>query len=246
MHQFTPEKRPVFVSVYDKLYDMMTDGTFTVGKALPSEPKLATMLGVSRMTLRQALELLHEDGLVEKVKGKGNFVTDRNKPMVSSLEKLGNPIYKCMQLPLDEEVEIEFRLEPPSEYEQNLFKRRTAVAIGVDRWYRSGGKVVAYTLSLAPIETIAKLGLDLNDKQALLQMLETDIYNIASRAHIKVQTTWVGSFISDRYVLTEKGELNLVYENLYTNDDFALMIHNKHYMLPQACAIEINATKERD
>ncbi len=242
---FSQEKKPVFVSVYDKLYDMMTDGTFPVGKALPSEPKLAALLGVSRMTLRQALELLHEDGLLEKVQGKGNFVIDRNKPLVSSLETLGNPIYQCMQLPLDPEVELDLRLEPPSEYEQNLFKRRTAVAVAVDRWYRSQGKLVAYTLTLAPIETITTLQVDLNDKRALLQMLETGIYQIASRSRIRVQTTWVGSFISDRYVLTEKGELSLLYESLYTDDDYAGLVHNKHYMLPKACSIEIHTSREK-
>lgn len=244
-HTFSKEKKPVFVSVYDKLYDMLTDGTFPVGSALPSEPKLASMLGVSRMTLRQSLELLHEDGLIEKIKGKGNFVIDRNRPQACSLERLGNPVYKCINLPIDPEVEIEFRLEPPSEYEQNIFKRRTAVAVAVDRFYRSEGKLVAYTLSLVPIEVISQLGVDLNDKKALLHMLENGVYHVADRAQIRVQSTWVGSFISDRYVLTEKGELNLVYESLYTNDDYAPLMHNKHYMLPQHCSIVIQATAEK-
>lgn len=245
MHPLSQEKKPVFVTVYERLYDMMTDGTFPVGEALPSEPKLATMLGVSRMTLRQALGLLTEDGLVTKVKGKGNFVMDRNKPMVSSLEKLGNPVYKCMQLPLEKEVEIEFRLEPPNEYEQAQFKRRTAAVVAVDRWYRSEGRVVAYSLTLMPIESVTTLDIDLNDKQGLLRMLEDGVYHIATRSHIRVQTTWVGSFISDRYVLTEKGELNLLYENIYTDDDFAPLVVNKHYMLPQHCSLEINASSEK-
>ena len=51
-------KKLAHVQVYEALYKMVEDGTFPVGSRLPAEPKLAKMLGVSRMTLRQALDLL--------------------------------------------------------------------------------------------------------------------------------------------------------------------------------------------
>jgi len=242
MGQETNGKKPVFVGVYDRLYEMVTDGTYPAGRALPPEPKLAALLDVSRETLRKAMRLLEEDGLLQKVKGKGNFVVDLNKPVVSSLEKLGNPIRKCIQVPLDEEVEMEVRLQASSDYEQKLFKRETQTALAIDRWYRSNGKIVAYSLTLAPIESVLSLGLDLSNKAAVLDFLEKQAYEIATRAHIKVKTTWVGKFISDRYVLSEDEELSLIQENLYTEDDFTLLIHNKHYILPEVCSIEINAT----
>ncbi|MBW8381273.1 MAG: GntR family transcriptional regulator [Youngiibacter sp.] len=235
-------KQPVFVTVYDKLYEMLTDGTYPVGKALPPEPKLAGLLDVSRETLRKALRLLEEDGLLQKVKGKGNFVMDLNKPMVSSLEKIGNPIHKCIQVPLDEEVEMEMHLQESGDYEHKLFKRESQTALAVDRWYRSSGKIVAYTLTLAPIETFTSLGLDLANKSAMLDFFENRVYELATRSHLKVKTTWVGRFISDRYVLNEDEELTLIHENLYTEDEFKLLIHNKHYIIPEACSIEINAT----
>lgn len=242
MDHIINEKKPVFVAVYDRLYDMVTDGTYPVGTSLPPEPKLASLLDVSRATLRKALKLLEEDGLLSKEKGKGNFVLDINKPIGSSLEKLGNPIYKCIQVPLDKEVEMEMHFEASSDYEHKLFKRETQTALAVDRWYRSNGKIVAYTLTLAPIETFRDLGLNLADNDDILDFLENRIYKIATRANIKVKTTWVGSFISDHYVISEDEEMNLIQENLYTEDDFTLLIHNKHYILPDVCSIEINAT----
>jgi len=241
--QTANEKKPVFVTVYDRLYEMFTDGTYPAGKALPPEPRLAALLDVSRETLRKALRLLEEDGLLRKVKGKGNFVQDLNRPVASSLETLGNPVRKCIQVPLDAEVEMEAHLETASDYEHKLFKKPTPAALAVDRWYRSNGKIVAYTLTLAPIETVTALGLDLTDREALLELLDNGIYRIATRAQIQVKTTWVGKFISDRYVLNENEELTLIQENLYQGDDFSVMIHNKHYLLPETCAIEINATR---
>ena len=67
------EKKPLYIAVYDKLFKLITDGTFPPQSKLPTEPELAKKLGVSRMTLRQALALLQDDGLVNSIHGKGNF-----------------------------------------------------------------------------------------------------------------------------------------------------------------------------
>ena len=49
-------------------------GVFVPGSQLPAEPDLALQFGVSRGTLRQALQSLRADGLIEAVPGRGNFV----------------------------------------------------------------------------------------------------------------------------------------------------------------------------
>jgi GntR family transcriptional regulator len=49
-------------------------GEYQPGQALPSEPTLAAEFGVSRMTIREALRTLTQDGLVRQVQGKGTFV----------------------------------------------------------------------------------------------------------------------------------------------------------------------------
>ena len=46
-------------------------GTYSEGGRLPSEAKLSERFGVSRMTLRGALEQLRQQGLIEKRNGAG-------------------------------------------------------------------------------------------------------------------------------------------------------------------------------
>lgn len=237
-HPEVEEKQLAFVSVYEKLYDLLKDGTFPPKSALPSEPKLATMLGVSRMTLRQALSLLEEDGLIWKVRGKGNFVTDSNEVSVSGLEELGNPVYQSCILPIDN-VEMDFRIEVPTEYELDQLQRRTAVSVAVDRWYRSGEKIVAYSLSLIPIETISQMGIDLNQKEQLRDMLEHGIYERAEKSLLKVQASNSGNFISSKYVVAENENIQLIQETLFCRDDLAPMLCNKHYIVPECFSLEI-------
>ena len=57
-------------------------GQAPAGKKLPPEPELAAELGVSRATLREALQSLAEEGLVRRTRGAGTFVADR--PRVSN------------------------------------------------------------------------------------------------------------------------------------------------------------------
>lgn len=70
------QRRPV-VALYERIADAIHDGTYPPGSTLPSEPRLAGELGVSRPALREALLLLQEDGLLSVRRGVGRTVNDR-------------------------------------------------------------------------------------------------------------------------------------------------------------------------
>lgn len=68
---------PVHTRIEDWLEDLIVSGRLSPGDKLPAEVGIAAMLGVSRMTLRQALATLTDKGLLERRRGRhgGNFVT---------------------------------------------------------------------------------------------------------------------------------------------------------------------------
>lgn len=70
------QRRPV-VDLYERIVDAIREGTYPPGTTLPSEPDLATALGVSRPALREALILLQEDGMITVRRGVGRKVSDR-------------------------------------------------------------------------------------------------------------------------------------------------------------------------
>ena len=59
----------------DALRDRIATGTYARGSKLPSEAELMEDSGLSRSTVRRALEMLVEEGLVKKERGRGAFVT---------------------------------------------------------------------------------------------------------------------------------------------------------------------------
>lgn len=60
----------------DHLVGEMLAGRLKPGQALPSEQHLVQTLGVARMTIRQAMGSLENDGLIRRVRGKGTFVDE--------------------------------------------------------------------------------------------------------------------------------------------------------------------------
>jgi GntR family transcriptional regulator len=66
---------PRFREIEQVLRQRIIDNLWTPGVKLPSEAELTAEFAVSRITVRQALAGLHAQGLIEKVNGKGSFVT---------------------------------------------------------------------------------------------------------------------------------------------------------------------------
>src|SRR3954471_4567498 len=63
--------------VRGELRRAIVDGEFQVGVKLPNEERLCDRFGVSRVTIREAVRGLIEDGYVVRRQGSGTFVTRR-------------------------------------------------------------------------------------------------------------------------------------------------------------------------
>ncbi len=67
---------PLYIQLKEYLREQIESGNYPPGARLPSERDLAREFGVSRMTAREALRLLAQDGFVLARVGKGTFVRD--------------------------------------------------------------------------------------------------------------------------------------------------------------------------
>lgn len=65
---------PLYVQVRDTLKDRILKGAYPTHDQLPSESKIMSEFGVSRVTVRQAIRDLQDRGMVTSHQGKGTFV----------------------------------------------------------------------------------------------------------------------------------------------------------------------------
>ena len=68
---------PAYLQLSKKLKQAIQGGEILAGSALPSERDLAESLGLSRMTVRRALEELAEQRFVEQRRGSGTYILER-------------------------------------------------------------------------------------------------------------------------------------------------------------------------
>ncbi|GCF93411.1 GntR family transcriptional regulator [Enterococcus florum] len=67
---------PVYIQIHDQLKDEIEKGLWKVGDRLPSERELSVKFSVSRMTLRQAIQTLADEGILERKIGSGTYVAN--------------------------------------------------------------------------------------------------------------------------------------------------------------------------
>lgn len=60
----------------DYIRARIASGEYALGAQIPTEKELCARLGVSRPTLRQALDALTREGYLARIKGRGTFVTE--------------------------------------------------------------------------------------------------------------------------------------------------------------------------
>lgn len=65
---------PLYEQVFEQIKNAVRNGEYKKGDLLPSEKELMELMGVSRVTVRQALKCLSDSGIIKTHKGKGSIV----------------------------------------------------------------------------------------------------------------------------------------------------------------------------
>ena len=68
------QKKPLADMIAETLKQQITEGTYRVGDKLPTEPELMKTFGVGRSSVREAVKLLVNMGVVRVQQGSGTFV----------------------------------------------------------------------------------------------------------------------------------------------------------------------------
>jgi len=82
---------PKYQDIADRLRAQISNGALEPGQRLPSEPDLAAEYDASRNTVRLAIALLINQGLVVSRQGLGTFVVEPTKPFTALLSRSSAP-----------------------------------------------------------------------------------------------------------------------------------------------------------
>jgi GntR family transcriptional repressor for pyruvate dehydrogenase complex len=132
----TRRPRPLYEHVAAQICDIVEQAGLGIGDRLPTERGLAARLGVSRVSVRQALAVLRSTGVVETRQGDGAYL--RRSPGASSLPGLprsGQTLPRIMEVREALETHLA-RLAARRRSERDLVALRAAIdemASAIDR-----------------------------------------------------------------------------------------------------------------
>ncbi|WP_445488154.1 GntR family transcriptional regulator [Niallia sp. 03133] len=167
-----PDNRHLYLQVVDRLKNDIEKGIYKEKEKFPSEYELAKRLGVSRVTLREALRTLEEENVIIRRHGVGTFVN--SKPMFKSgIEQLNsvtnmirhagmNPGTIFLSSNTQCSTEEDIRRFSCSEKEEFLVIERVRTA---------NGEPVVYCIDKLPNKLLPE-GISC-DKESIFQLLES-------------------------------------------------------------------------
>ncbi len=162
-----PDTRlPRYLQIRDALMRRICARAWTEGEALPAEDKLAAEYAASVGTLRKALAVLVSEGIVERIHGRGTFVT-RAFDRISMLRFVGFSLTGTNELPETATLAIQV-VQEPAEARQKLTLQANDKMLYLHRTRAIGQEVLLSEHVWLPYKRFAKLEAYLQKNNPLL------------------------------------------------------------------------------
>jgi GntR family transcriptional regulator len=165
------EQRSKSAVLHDQIKALILDTP--AGDKLPSEPRLAEQLGVSRATLREAMRTFETEGLIRRKQGVGTFVVHPSQVIDTGLEVLESIETMANRLDLDVamgDLEIHHR-QPDSTEQEHLHLSPTDEVVAFERVIAVGGRPVAFLTDVLPADLVGNLQSIEHFKGSVLDLL---------------------------------------------------------------------------
>lgn len=149
----------------DELAAALLEGRWTSGERLPSEAEISRDFGVSRVTVRSALQALEARGLLTIRHGSGTFVSDLGDGIRAGLQQLRSITETIRELGFEPRMHWHPIVERPADARerQRLDLVEGARVLALERAISADGEPVAYSLDAlaldrVPADLLADLG----------------------------------------------------------------------------------------
>jgi GntR family transcriptional regulator len=181
-------RQPKYLRIHRELSDRITSGQWPAGHPLPAQQQLAAEFGVSVMTLRQALQLLADDGLIEARHGAGTYVRSRYAYDLGGLRSFAADLGD-QDAAITTDVLSAGPVEPPADVAARL--GASGEVLRLRRLRLSGGRPLIVQTSYLSADLTAVIGLDDLGQRGLYTIL-TDQGLAVTRADETITATALG------------------------------------------------------
>ena len=169
---------PVYYQIKQTIKGWIVSKEFGRGEKIPTENELVERFRASRLTVRQAISQLVQEGFLNSRRGEGTFVT-ANESLINSfsLETSGfmDDLFSYQVSKVKtKSVEIS-RVSAPKLVKEKLeLDAGTKEVVQIKRIRYLGGRLFTYTINYLPVDIGARLNEKMLYEKTLLRTLEED------------------------------------------------------------------------
>lgn len=176
------KKLPKYAVIERDLIEKIQSGALTAGDELPSEADLIEAYGVSRVTVRRAIDELYHQGYIEKMQGKRTCVKGTTKLQeLTSISSYTEEIIHHGMTPTRDIIKAELRICTAEEAEKLQLQKADPVFY-LERIYYADGQPLCFTRTTLPYRLFMDIETFDFEKNSLYQILEENY-------HVKILTT---------------------------------------------------------
>lgn len=173
-----PDILPRYYQIKEIIKKWVVEKEFEFGDKIPSENELAARFKVSRLTVRQALSQLTQEGFLKTRRGAGTFVADDEELINSyNIEFSGfmDDLFYLASRSKTKRAEIK-RIKTPKYIKSKLqLSDENNEIFQIKRVRYISNRSFAYTINYIPIDIGKKIKKTALLKKPLLQILEQDL-----------------------------------------------------------------------
>ena len=208
---------PLYEQIHQTLRQTIITGKVTPGEAVPSERELSEQFGVSRMTARQALRALRQEGLVYRERGLGTFVA-RRKMDVHTRNLIGFTEEMTQRGLRPSSKVISIRRETASRQKADeLGLEFGSEVFRLERLRLADGTPMAYEVTFVPAALCPELDQRDLEKNSLYWILEKE-YGVRLQSAEEVLEASCASGVEARYLSIKPSAPLLVVHRVVYSD----------------------------
>lgn len=145
---------PVYIQIHNQIKQDVENGKWRVGQRIPAERELAEQFEVSRMTLRQAIQTLVDDGILERHVGSGTFVANRKvQEKMSGVTSFTDLMLSAGKTPSSKTISYHVTTPSQSEIERLQLKKDQKV-LRMERIRYGSDMPICYEVTAVPADLI--------------------------------------------------------------------------------------------
>lgn len=226
---------PLYWQLAARLRLSIADGSYGDGAQLPTEEMLGQEFGVSRITVRTALDRLAAEGLVRRERGRGTFVvappieldlerfTDFAEDMAASGFRPSSRVTHFAEEPAQAEVAAQLGIIPGTP------------VVRVDRLRLADDQPLAFDRTFLPLRFGRLLDRTALATTTILRQLEADFDIPILSGRYTVEATNAGIDLAAALALAPGAPVLLMHRTSHTIGDERVFYQRRHYRGDRVC-----------